>query len=101
MLPIACCQGHYWLVGCCVCPDTPPVASCQGSGGTVRWSAAASALTRRLSLVVGGQGALVKGWSGTLALLHCSLLGGTVSRPQDCHRMPRGQVGRVTQARRG
>ncbi|RWW38354.1 hypothetical protein BHE74_00056416, partial [Ensete ventricosum] len=32
-LPTACRQGHYWLVGCCVCPDTPPVASCQGVRG--------------------------------------------------------------------
>ncbi|RRT77700.1 hypothetical protein B296_00006761 [Ensete ventricosum] len=42
----------------------------QGSGVTVHRSAAASALTRRLSPVVGGQEALVEGWPGTSALPH-------------------------------
>ncbi|RZR85660.1 hypothetical protein BHM03_00012679 [Ensete ventricosum] len=53
---IAHCQGHCSLVGCCVCPNTSPVASCQGSGGTVRQLAVASALTRRLSPGDMGQG---------------------------------------------
>ncbi|RWW69778.1 hypothetical protein BHE74_00022576 [Ensete ventricosum] len=53
----------------------PPVTSCQGSRGTVRRSVAASALTRRLSPAFGGRGALVEGWSGTLALLCRPLLG--------------------------
>ncbi|RZS03116.1 hypothetical protein BHM03_00033253 [Ensete ventricosum] len=43
--PTTCRRGHCTLVGCCVCLDTPPVASCQGSGGTVRRSVTASALT--------------------------------------------------------
>ncbi|RRT37980.1 hypothetical protein B296_00057082 [Ensete ventricosum] len=43
--PTTCRRGHCTLVGCCVCLDTPPVASYQGSGGTVRRSVTASALT--------------------------------------------------------
>ncbi|RZS29386.1 hypothetical protein BHM03_00063108 [Ensete ventricosum] len=78
--PIAYLQGHCWLVGCCVCRDMPPVASCQGSGGTVRRSAAASVLTHRPSPAVRSQGALVEGCSGTSALLRRSLSGGTISR---------------------
>ncbi|RWV91048.1 hypothetical protein GW17_00046697 [Ensete ventricosum] len=49
-------RGYCLLVGCCICLDTPPIASCQGLGGTVRRSAVTSALTRRLSPIVGGQG---------------------------------------------
>ncbi|RRT39880.1 hypothetical protein B296_00056712, partial [Ensete ventricosum] len=29
-------RGYCSSVGCCVCPDTPLVANCQGSGGTGR-----------------------------------------------------------------
>ncbi|RZR74788.1 hypothetical protein BHM03_00043412 [Ensete ventricosum] len=46
--PIACRRGHCTLVGRCACPDTPPIASCQRSGGTIRRSTTAPALTRRL-----------------------------------------------------
>ncbi|RWW40459.1 hypothetical protein BHE74_00054123 [Ensete ventricosum] len=49
------------------------VACCQLPGDIVRWSAVTPTLTRRLSLVVGGQGG---GWSGTSALLRRSLTGG-------------------------
>ncbi|RRT61890.1 hypothetical protein B296_00016245 [Ensete ventricosum] len=54
--PTACRRGCCTSIDCCVCPSTPPVPNCQGLGGTVRRSAAASALTRRLSPVVRGQG---------------------------------------------
>ncbi|RZS23687.1 hypothetical protein BHM03_00056653 [Ensete ventricosum] len=54
--PIACRWGRCTSVGYCVCLGTSPIASCQGSGGTVRRSAAASTLTRRLSPAVKGQG---------------------------------------------
>ncbi|RRT76999.1 hypothetical protein B296_00021080, partial [Ensete ventricosum] len=54
-------RGYCSSVGYCVHPDAPPVASYQGSGGTVRRSAAASALTRRLSPAVGGQGGTDRG----------------------------------------
>ncbi|RWW30180.1 hypothetical protein GW17_00005254 [Ensete ventricosum] len=77
------------------------VANCQGSGGTVRRSGVASALTRRLSPVVGGQGALVEGWFGTSALLCRPLSWGTISRSQDYQMIPRDRVGRATQGRRG
>ncbi|RRT38081.1 hypothetical protein B296_00033929, partial [Ensete ventricosum] len=76
-------RGYCSSIGCCVCPDTPFVANCQGSGGTVRRSGVASALTRCLSPVVGGQGALVEGWFGTSALLCRPLSGRTISRSQD------------------
>ncbi|RWW70576.1 hypothetical protein BHE74_00021742 [Ensete ventricosum] len=56
--PTAYRQGHCTLVDCCVCPGTPLVASCQGSGGTVRRSAATSTLTHCLSPAVRGQGVL-------------------------------------------
>ncbi|RWW75262.1 hypothetical protein BHE74_00016718 [Ensete ventricosum] len=70
-------RGYCLSVDSYVYPDTPLVASCQGSGGTVHRSATASVLTHRLSPAVGGQG----GWSGTSALLHHPLSRGTVSRP--------------------
>ncbi|RWV86332.1 hypothetical protein BHE74_00036044 [Ensete ventricosum] len=57
--PAACCRRRCTLVDCCVCLDTPPIASCQGPGGTVRRLTAAPAKTRRLSPVVGVQGGLV------------------------------------------
>ncbi|RWV79431.1 hypothetical protein GW17_00059441 [Ensete ventricosum] len=46
--PIACRRGRYTLVDLCACLDTPPVASCQRLGGTVRQSATTPVLTRRL-----------------------------------------------------
>ncbi|RZS14505.1 hypothetical protein BHM03_00046196, partial [Ensete ventricosum] len=71
-------RGYCSSVDCCVYPDTPLVASCQGSRGIVRRLVATSTLTRRLSPAVGGQG----GWSSTSALLRRPLSGGTVSRSQ-------------------
>ncbi|RWW08263.1 hypothetical protein GW17_00028314 [Ensete ventricosum] len=56
--PTAYRRGHCTLVDCCVCLGMPLVASCQGSGGTVRRSAAASTLTHCLSPAVRGQGVL-------------------------------------------
>ncbi|RZR71537.1 hypothetical protein BHM03_00005656 [Ensete ventricosum] len=75
--PTACRQGHYSLVS----PDTPHVVNCQGSRGIVRRSVVTSALTRRLSPVVRGQGALVEGWSGMSTLLCRPLSRGTGSWP--------------------
>ncbi|RWW76549.1 hypothetical protein BHE74_00015345 [Ensete ventricosum] len=46
------------LVGCCVCLGAPPVANYQGSGGTVRWLATVSTLTRRMLPIAMGQGVL-------------------------------------------
>ncbi|RZR86749.1 hypothetical protein BHM03_00014004 [Ensete ventricosum] len=76
--------GHTWAT-----LSLPYLTSRQAPivRGTVRWSTTISALTRRLSPAIRGQGvlgqgALVEGWSGTLALLHRSLSGETVSWPQ-------------------
>ncbi|RRT33294.1 hypothetical protein B296_00055814 [Ensete ventricosum] len=49
-------QGYYLSIDCCVCLDTLPIASCQGSWGIVRRSVVTSTLTRRLSPTVEGQG---------------------------------------------
>ncbi|RWW79957.1 hypothetical protein BHE74_00011726, partial [Ensete ventricosum] len=82
-------MGYCSSVDCYVCPDASPIASCQGSGVTVRRLTATSALTRCLSPAIGGQETLVEGWSGTSALLRHLSSGGIVSRPQDYQRMPR------------
>ncbi|RWW14910.1 hypothetical protein BHE74_00014822, partial [Ensete ventricosum] len=77
--------GHTWAT-----LSLPYLTSRQAPivRGIVRLSTTISALTRRLSPAIRGQGvlgqgALVEGWSGTLALLHRSLSGETVSWPQD------------------
>ncbi|RWW70814.1 hypothetical protein BHE74_00021487 [Ensete ventricosum] len=54
--PTACRRGRCTPVDYCVCLGTSSVAICQGLGGTVRRSAAASTMTRHLSPAVGGQG---------------------------------------------
>ncbi|RRT32255.1 hypothetical protein B296_00053977 [Ensete ventricosum] len=62
--PLSGVRGYCLPVGCCVYPDTSPVANCQGSRGVVRLSAATSALARRPLPAVRGQGA-------GLARRHC------------------------------
>ncbi|RRT54645.1 hypothetical protein B296_00025728, partial [Ensete ventricosum] len=54
--PTACRRGRCTPVGYCVCIGTSSVASCQGLGGTVHRSAAASTMPRHLSPAVRGQG---------------------------------------------
>ncbi|RWW16459.1 hypothetical protein GW17_00019658 [Ensete ventricosum] len=89
-------MGYCLSVGCYVYPDTPPVASCQGSGGVIRLSTVMSTLARRPLPAVRGQGLV---WHIDTAAP--PFIGGIVSRPQGRQRIPRGQVGRRTQARRG
>ncbi|RRT54647.1 hypothetical protein B296_00025733 [Ensete ventricosum] len=84
-------MGYCSSVGCYVYPDTPPVASCHGSGGVIRLSTAMSTLTRRPLSAVRGQGLV---WH--IDTTAPPVIGGIVSRPQGPQRIPRGRVRRRT-----